>query len=183
MPAMSRPSGALTCVLLALTAAAAHAQSDVATLINTRVDHLRNGATVVVSGRTLASRVVLPDFYERRGYEPAWSGPGRVDELLAVVQASRGDGLSPEDYHASTLDRLRAVPANPMRDADLDLLATDAVVRLAYHLRYGKIDPARIDRAWNFKPAFEGVLGARTLEAINKPVADRTGRSPSTSAR
>jgi murein L,D-transpeptidase YcbB/YkuD len=33
--------------------------------------------------------------------------------------------------------------------ADLDVLATDAAIRLGYHLLFGKVDPERLDADWN----------------------------------
>src|SRR5262249_15414177 len=39
----------------------------------------------------------------------------------------------------------------------LDLLLTDAAVRLAYHLRFGKVDPEALDPNWNMETDLGGI--------------------------
>ena len=80
--------------------------------------------------------------------------------MLTTIRDSAADGLSPSDYHLSELELVRGRPASAERDADLDLLATDAVIRLAYHLRFGKVDFSAIDPNSNFKPDYEAALGS-----------------------
>lgn len=145
----------LLCLALAPLARAEHAATS---FIEARVGQIRNGASVAVAGRTLASTVVLPDFYERRGFAPAWTDARDLGALLEAVEQSSADGLLPEDYHASALAELSAASPGAERDADLDLLATDAAVRLAYHLRFGKIDPIELDHHWNLGPDREREL-------------------------
>jgi murein L,D-transpeptidase YcbB/YkuD len=60
----------------------------------------------------------------------------------------------PQDYHRESLHRLQrqiGVSASPppQQLADLDLLLTDAFLRLSYHMRFGKVDPERLDPNWN----------------------------------
>jgi murein L,D-transpeptidase YcbB/YkuD len=145
-------------ILCLAAATVVHADDTATLLIAARVGQIRNGASVVVAGRTLASTAVLPDFYEKRGFAPAWADAQNLDALVEAVDGSVDDGLLPEDYHAGALAELRATASSPERDADLDLLATDAVVRLAYHLRLGKVDPTSLDRSWNLGPDFERAL-------------------------
>ena len=70
-----------------------------------------------------------------------------------ALRASAKDGLDPRDYHVDAIEALSRARPGPQSDADLDLLATDAVVRLAYHLRFGKVDLATIEPDWAFQPA------------------------------
>ena len=126
-------------------------QDEVASIIQARVGQLRNGTEVKIGAASLASTVVLPDFYEHREFQPAWTDPVNVDALIESVRGSLADGLNPEDYHLAALDALRTAPQADEHDADLDLLATDALIRLAYHLRFGKVDMLSIDPHWNFR--------------------------------
>jgi murein L,D-transpeptidase YcbB/YkuD len=123
-----------------------------------------------VAGASIASTVVLPAMYERRAFRPIWGDPAAVGDLLAAIRASGESGLDPTDYHLAALERLggerRAESAEAT--ADFDLLATDALVRLAYHLRFGKVDPARLDPNWNFTPALpSGDPAAALQDAID----------------
>jgi murein L,D-transpeptidase YcbB/YkuD len=131
--------------------------------IQLAVEHLRNEGTVAIDGAALASRQVVADLYERRGFRRAWSAEGS-DDLLRAVRGSAADGLDPADYHLAAIERLQAAPSSPERDANLDLLLTDAMVRLAYHLRFGKVDPEQLDPNWNLVSELVGVDPATAVQ-------------------
>jgi len=163
---------ALAACAVVACAGAAHAQPDSGTSasLQLRVDQIREGAPLQIAGETIASTVVLPEFYERRGFRPAWSGGPERADLLAVLRASTGDGLDPRDYHAAAIEKLVRAPAGPETDADLDLLATDGVIRLAYHLRFGKVDAATILPDWGFSPAAEAAFREDPAAALQRAV-------------
>ena len=145
----------------------ARTSSDVLQL---RVGQMREGAPLEIGGETIASTVVLPEFYERRGFQPAWTDARSRRELLAALRACEGDGLDPADYHVAAIEtRLRA-PARPETEADIDLLATDGVIRLAYHLRFGKVDGATLLPDWGFRPEEEAELRGDPTEALERAV-------------
>ena len=135
---------------------------------------MRNGATVQVAGETLASMVVLPDFYERRAYQLAWVETQLRSELLDALRASVGDGLEPRDYHVAALEKLADEPRSPEIDADLDMLATDGVIRLAYHLRFGKVDVATIDPDWNFDLNIEAAISEPPALVLQEMIEKRS---------
>jgi murein L,D-transpeptidase YcbB/YkuD len=110
------------------------------------VESLQRGESVVIDGEPLASTVVLPEVYRRRGFALAWADAGAMDDLLRAVRDSADDGLDPADYHRAAVERLRATGAStPERRARLDLLLTDAAVLLAHDLRFGKVGPVPLD--------------------------------------
>jgi murein L,D-transpeptidase YcbB/YkuD len=114
-------------------------------LISGVVASLRAEGSRVVAGATLSSRVMLPELYERRGFEALWTSSAAAN-LLRAIESSGTLGFLPEDYHLAAIRRLRERRgANP----ELDLVLTDAFVRLAYHHRFGKVDPERLDADWN----------------------------------
>ena len=87
---------------------------------------------------------ILANFYANRDYRPAWTDPRAVEELIRAIKDSQADGLSPEDYHLQAIASLLPPgkgQATPELTAARDLLMTDALLRLGYHLRFGKIDP------------------------------------------
>jgi murein L,D-transpeptidase YcbB/YkuD len=106
-----------------------------------------------------ASSVVLPDFYRRRGFRPAWGDLRAVDQMMAAIRESAADGLTPADYHLEALENLappRAgeAPEAPARRAARDLLLTDALLRLAFHLHSGKVNPSEQHPGWDLREPF-----------------------------
>lgn len=120
-----------------------------------------------VAGQTVADRWFLARFYERREFNPAWGSPAKLRQLLAAVAGSRRHGLNPEDYHFSALSELigSTAAAAPELATELDILATDALVRLAFHLGFGKVNPELIESSWNF---------SRNMDSVNPLTAIRT---------
>jgi L,D-transpeptidase YcbB len=46
------------------------------------------------------------------------------------------------------------------------LLATDALARLAFHLRFGKVNPEKIESTWNFSRDLTGVSPVTSIQAL-----------------
>ena len=140
--------------VLVISASLAHAQGKptASDILQLRVSQMREGVPLQVHGETIASTVVVPDFYERRGCRPAWTRARERQDLLATLRTCESDGLDPADYHVADIEALLRAPGSPENDADIDLLATDGVVRLAYHLRFGKVDGRTILPDWGFQP-------------------------------
>lgn len=106
---------------------------------------------LVLEEEAFRSSPLLPCFYERRGYTPAWSNAGALrpaaGELLSALAAAGDHGLRPEDYRPATLQRLAsAAPGDALGTADLDLLLSNAFLTCAAHLRRGKVNPEAIYR-------------------------------------
>ena len=130
--------------------ATVRAQTDpVASRLRERVAALQAGSSVV-HGTPVAARAILTVFYTSRGFTPAWTDvTGR--QLGEAIAASAEDGLRPADYHTAILTRLDSLideAPTPELMADRDLLRSDAWLRLAYHLRYGKIEQKALEPAW-----------------------------------
>jgi L,D-transpeptidase YcbB len=155
-------------LLCAPTADAADAISPAAEVLRTRVEVL------AVDPRVEAEPVTDPGFlirfYERRQFTPAWGDDARLDALLDVLSASTAHGLDPADYHIDTLIAARAALVEPgpsLARASIDILATDALARLAYHLRFGKVNPEVIEPTWNFTRT---LAGTDPIDAIQRLV-------------
>ena len=116
---------------------------------------------ITVDEERLHAVGVLPIFYERRVYQPAWTdsqGPlPQTEKLLKAIREADREGLRPGDYH---LEKIEAVLSELQKTpkfrkgpdlwqlADLDLLLTDAFLIYGSHLLAGRIDPERIDPQW-----------------------------------
>jgi len=119
--------------------------------IRRQVEQIRAGAEVAVAGQTISSALVLPAFYERRAYAPAWTSPLAVRQLIEALQQVDSDGLVSDDYHLPAILALQAEAPrhDPAIAAGFDMLMTDALIRLGYHLLAGKVDAEVLDPHWN----------------------------------
>lgn len=138
--------------------------------IEARVATAVNQGELAIRGQAIAATSVIADFYTRRGFAPAWADPRNVDDLLRAIVDSTDEGLSPADYHLATLAQMRPEMRQPQTTdferADFELLLTDAIVRLGYHLWFGKVDPQRFSSSWNLSRTWPGLDAAAELEAV-----------------
>jgi L,D-transpeptidase YcbB len=133
---------------------------EVAETIRRSVEQLRSTGRVTVAGQSLRSLDALPEIYETRGFRPLWRDPANEEALLGEIAAVGGDGLDPGDYHfaalRSALDQRARRPDDPLAAAAADLLLTDALLRLAAHLHFGKLDPATGRARWDLEGEIRG---------------------------
>jgi murein L,D-transpeptidase YcbB/YkuD len=144
---------ALAAANVAMALAACPTYATVADDVQRAVVRVQQGPRPEVAGEPISSTILLPAFYENRGFEPAWT-LAALDSLLQAIRDCALDGLDPDDYHLAALTRGRPLLADPAapdeKRAAIDLIATDALVRLGYHARFGKVDQQRIFGNWNF---------------------------------
>jgi murein L,D-transpeptidase YcbB/YkuD len=165
MSAMLRLTLAVVASLCGLSGAIA--EDAVSAVLKMRVEELTAGQELRVQGELIAARKLLSQLYRRREFRPAWLRPDRQAQLLALVEASRDHGLDPSDYHADALRKGRADGPDEARDlADRDLLFTDALVRLVYHLHFGKTNPRRLYADWSFSRPLGPIEPVQALEAL-----------------
>jgi murein L,D-transpeptidase YcbB/YkuD len=167
----------LVCVLVvawvSLTAAAlgaAEEPMDVAELIRMRVEQLAAAGTLEAASAPIAARHLIPRLYEARGFEPAWKSAQQIESLLDVMERSQLEGLDPRDYHVDAVRAALAAFASvdalpPAVRADYDVMLTDSVIRLGYHLRFGKLDPVALDPDWNLSRDFVGEDPVKVIQA------------------
>jgi len=139
----------LILLMFLLQCAPVHAVTPIGEYIHQSLEALQEGADVMIAGSRAAAIPLLAKFYARRGYQPVWTDPARFQALLAGLQASTQHGLDPEDYHYPVLSGWGADGGDPRRQAERDILATDALIRYGYHLYFGKLDPENLDPDWN----------------------------------
>ena len=110
---------------------------------------------VSADGIYLLSTEILPTFYRKTNFQPAWSDPKNREELLITLEDAINDGLLPDDYHLSRIKRLmeevQSTP-DPSKSADIDLLMTDGILLYAEHLITGKVDQSKIVTGWDIPP-------------------------------
>jgi murein L,D-transpeptidase YcbB/YkuD len=123
-------------------------------------EQLLLGSEVTISGATLASVHIIPEFYSRREFRPAWNDDEQINEFVALVGRAYEEGLDPDDYLFSELtgliEKYRDARGDEDLRADLDVLLTESLSRYGNHLIYGKVDPADLDENWNWERGSDG---------------------------
>ena len=130
-------------------------------IIRDRIEASGTSTKITIGQELIHASIVLPKFYERRIYQPAWiTADGssiQVDSLINNIQKADLEGLRAEDYHLKKISSLREEilenkkkkrSINPGRLTDLELLCTDAFLIYGSHLLIGRIDPVTIDPEW-----------------------------------
>jgi len=146
----------------------AHEEHPSQEFIRQSIEHLRQFDELHFGDESIAATRLVSQLYERRNFQPAWNDEKTVDDLLRSIEASESDGLTPEDYHQAVLLRSRGMPdSDPKLVADMDLLLTDALIRLAYHIIFGKVDPERLDSNWNMA---RDIRNSDPVEAIQQAI-------------
>ncbi len=146
-----------------------------------------HGSRIVVADAPLLHPSVVRRFYQGRGHEPAWlpldghQSPAR--ELLDLLLRAREDGLHGRDYRSDEigrlLERIETAPerAGPppesrfQRDADLELLLSDAFVSISKHLYEGAVDPRMLDGEWSSER--ETLDAAAVLSVLSAALSGR----------
>lgn len=167
------PHGWLCACLLLWTAAVSGQPSgpSIQQQLNEQVARIAAGETVTVTDAEIASRILLPAIYRAHDHAPLWTNPRSVQQLLEAIRSSKRDGLNPADYNLQTLENLlrreQDIATDNALAAGLDLLLTDSLIRLGYHLSFGKVDPEALDPDWNMTRYIEDMDAlVRQAEAI-----------------
>lgn len=125
-----------------------------------RLELLGEPGELVAGGQVLHALTPLHILYQQRGWRPLWFGegsgsPASLDQVIDAIDLAFEHGLEPAHYHrqrlSELLDRLAqraATEVDQRLRADIELLASDALLTLAEHLAHGRIDPETIDPEW-----------------------------------
>ncbi|PTN07866.1 murein L,D-transpeptidase [Mangrovibacterium marinum] len=134
----------------------------------------------------ISAEEILPEFYRKRAYKPAWSDFSTLLDAAQALNHSWEDGLTPTDYHAPTIQAvahdLQGMLGGDYIDyqavARFDILVTDAVLLYAYHLLEGKVNPESLDQKWNYssRDLEEGVPAKLEQAIAAKDVAGSLAR-------
>jgi len=151
---------------------AVKAKDDLTTeIIRDKIEQIRFFEEVKLGDASIASTKVLPDIYEQENFRLLWTESDAIAQLVDALREIEDDGLNPEDYHLKELLLYhRAIQAighgDPWLSADFDLLLTDSFIRLAYHMYFGKVDPATLNPGWNLSRQFNDRHPAKAILEI-----------------
>jgi len=139
-------------------------------LLRGTLESIRDLGPLSVGGVPLESGRLLAQFYAARDYRPAWERAEQVQALLSVVEASAADGLDPADYHLPVLRRLGQpdglTALTQAERVGIDLQLSDALLRYCYHIRFGRLDPVAVSRAWNHRKPIPAQTLTESMERV-----------------
>jgi L,D-transpeptidase YcbB len=153
---------------LALAQPAPADGDSLAQAIAAELDAWTTATEPTIHGARIALPERLQEFYTRRGFRAAWDNARNAEQLRRALAESYDEGLDPKDYHLPLLDDLagqiaRSTATVAVR-AQYDVLLTEALLRLAYHLSFGKVDPQTFDAQWNYGRTLASVDVSRKVE-------------------
>src|SRR5688572_14587411 len=160
------------CVCLFVASSVAHPQASgdrsVAVAIEGQVDVIRQPGAAQIRGLNIVWTKLIHEFYTQRDFRPAWDRASVVVDLHRALRDSRNDGLDPKDYYTQQLEamasEIRSGKASVEFRAQFDVLNTEALLRLGYHLSFGKVDPHSFDSTWNYGRTLENMDVAKNIE-------------------
>ena len=162
------------CAVAACTASLALAQpapaegDPLAQAIAAELDAWTTAAEPTIHGERIALPERVQEFYARRGFRAAWSNARNAEQAHRALAESYAEGLDPKDYHLPVLNELSGPIASALATdavrAQYDVLLTEALLRLAYHLSFGKVDPQTFDAQWNYGRTLASMDVSRKVE-------------------
>ena len=132
-----------------------------------RMEQLLDTSMLIIDGNKIAAITTLPELYTKRRFTLAWQDHGKRNELIDIIRNIDQEGLNPDDYLLPSLLQYHARDGN-LADADrvdFDILLTESLVRLGYHLRFGKVDPKSLDSNWNLDRSLDQEDPATLIQA------------------
>ena len=121
--------------------------------IQQRLEHLHFDEQNKLGLDTIYAAGLLLDLYRDNQFNLLWKEPATVDQLLGAIIAAAEEGLIPDDYHLQSIIRYgKELQQESATLADLvnhDILLSDAMLLLAHHKRYGKVDAGEVEEKNN----------------------------------
>jgi murein L,D-transpeptidase YcbB/YkuD len=144
------------------------------------VDSLRES----LSENSTVNAELLRRVYERRNYQPIWSGNAAAQTIarLAVdaLRNAESEGLNPQDYRFSQLSTMSAT--NELEKTEFELLMTDSLLRYARDLRSGRVQPTDVDQdialpalGFDFAGALANAASSGTMAAFLAELSPKHG--------
>ncbi len=142
-------------IILFLTLVSNSQPLTVQQIIKNKINAGGETGSISADGIILYAQDVLSNYYELNEYIPAWKNKKNFKEVISILQDSYNEGLLPDDYHMSNINRLlEEIKTNPdpSKLADLDLLITDGLLLYGSNLIMGKVDQSKIRPGWDVPP-------------------------------
>jgi len=128
------------------------AQSAAQEILRSQLKQGARDGTLLIGNEPIHAALTL-NLYAPAEYQLLWLNEGQLDALDGVATRMVREGLDAKDL---PLDALRAAREKAERQdndsnrVEVDLLATETLLRATYQLYFGKVNPALLDNDWNF---------------------------------
>lgn len=170
---LTRLVAVATCwVLAAITAIpASAAENSTQRLLRESMERVMFEGALNVGGVDLAADDLLLEFYTAREFHPAWADRAKIEQLYPLADRAIAEGLDRTDYPFAAIEALlpdSGLPVDENARVAVDILATETFVRIAYQLRFGKLNPGRLFADWNFDRRI--VMGASAAEVVQTAI-------------
>jgi murein L,D-transpeptidase YcbB/YkuD len=130
------------------------AGEDAAPAVNRDIEQLLRTDNLVIRGVDVLTQDLLLEIYADHDFDPFWTDPEDVQELMSLIDQAADHGLKPADYNTGLLHRLvsrqERSPSAEL-EAEEGILLTESLLRYGYHRRFGKVKASSLDPDINFR--------------------------------
>jgi len=158
LPPLQYLRSILLTVAFLLSPMTATAEENIPLFIQQRLEELCFAEQADKVGQeTIYAAGFLLDLYRKNQFQPLWTSQDTINQLLTAIINGAEEGLIPDDYHLKALTQYAnqgqqgALPV--ANTVEYDLLLSDAMILLAQHKKYGKVDPRKVEEKKNLEPA------------------------------
>lgn len=142
-----------------------YAMTDIQTEIKYRMEQIQE----VSEKNSTAGQKILPELYESYDYNLIWDTT-KSTHLTQLISEMSNEGLLPEDYFDSKIRELSSEVSSKStvkKQVTLDLLKTESLIRMVYHLEFGKVDPEALDANWNIYKEIDSITPVKWFTSIS----------------
>jgi len=184
---LARPIAAII-LATSLLAGPAAAQSAASELLRQQLEYGSLSGESRMNGESLHAASLMLELYAENDFALLWTRPGQLAALEQLAQRIDAEGLTPDDL---PLQALNEASTEAQRSGTVtalveqELLATETLIRAAYLLNFGKVNPHNLDNDWNFKRSLrpdstpvEFIRAAIAADDLNLYLAEDMPRGP-----
>jgi len=145
------------------------AQTAAQQILRSQLEQGARESSLLVGKQSIHAALLL-NLYAPTNYQLLWWNDAQLDALDAVAARMAREGLNRADLPLDALRAARAKAGQQGTDSnrvDVDLLATETLLRATYQLYFGKVNPALLDNNWNFSRELPAAGSLR--KAITSP--------------
>ncbi len=110
--------------------------------------------SLTLDGERLLGVNAIKRMYRLNNFDPLWNEKTSKQLFSEINEAVTLDGLQKQDYTLPGIESL--INGQHLKDlsakdrVERELALTESLLRLTYHLRFGKVDPVSLDSNWNY---------------------------------
>jgi murein L,D-transpeptidase YcbB/YkuD len=150
-------------------------QNRVEDIIKTKIEN-SNFNSIIIDNQIIHCKKPLSLFYQNRLYQPVWESSKILKSFTKELDKAYEEGLNPNDYHFETIQKLIEHDSTSVqRDAELDLLLTDAFFLYTSHLLKGKVDFQKMVARWSIDSHKDDIIELLQKSILNnstRPILD-----------